>query len=170
MASARWRIVLDAIASSVTMQPFLSRALVKKGHIVTFARSTVGCAGQWQRLGTAIAKMHANHGQLLRKDGSQSAVALGVCHGSLAHRGWHSSSTVVGAPQLRPPASLLHNAAFCKVLASRYAKAALGVAHRWRALSGFQNRRYAKLPSLERSPVVGASRSLARPTRRRLSP
>ena len=83
------------------MQPFLSRALVKKGHIVTFARSTVGCAGQWQRLGTAIAKMHANHGQLLRKDGSQSAVALGVCHGSLAHRGWHSSSTIVGVPQLR---------------------------------------------------------------------
>jgi len=25
---------------------------------------------------------------LLRKDGSMSAVALGVCHDSLAHRGW----------------------------------------------------------------------------------
>ena len=68
------------------MRPFLSRAFVKKGHIVTFARSTVGCAGQWQRLGTAIAKMHANHSQLLRKDGSMSAVALGVGFGSLTHR------------------------------------------------------------------------------------
>jgi hypothetical protein len=48
-----------AVASSVTMQPFLSRAFVKKGHIVTFTRSTVGCAGQWQRLGTAIARIHA---------------------------------------------------------------------------------------------------------------
>ena len=45
----------------------------------------------------------------------------------------------------------LHNAAFCKVAASRYATAPRGVAHRWRALSGLQNRRYAKLPTLERS-------------------
>lgn len=30
-----------------------------------------------------------------------SAVALGVGLGSLAHRGWHPSSTAVGAPQLR---------------------------------------------------------------------
>jgi hypothetical protein len=33
-----------AVASSVTMRPFLSRAFVKKGHIVTFASSTVGLA------------------------------------------------------------------------------------------------------------------------------
>ena len=30
----------------------------------------------------------------------------------------------------------LHNAAFCKVAVSRYAKASLDVAHRWCALSG----------------------------------
>jgi hypothetical protein len=48
-----------AIADSVTMWPFLSRAFVKKSHIVTFARSTFACAGQWQRLGTALAKYHA---------------------------------------------------------------------------------------------------------------
>jgi hypothetical protein len=76
-----------ALASSVTMRPFLSRAFVKKSHIVTFARSTVGWAGQWQRLGTAIAKWPAIHSQLLRKDGCLSAVALGVGLGSLAHRG-----------------------------------------------------------------------------------
>jgi hypothetical protein len=29
----------DAVASNVTMRPFLSRALVKKSHIVTFASS-----------------------------------------------------------------------------------------------------------------------------------
>ncbi|PIZ23132.1 MAG: hypothetical protein CO065_17950 [Comamonadaceae bacterium CG_4_9_14_0_8_um_filter_57_21] len=69
------------------MPPPASRALVKKSRIVTFARSTVGWAGQWQRLGTAIAKWPAGHSQLLRKDGSMSAVALCVCHGSLAHRG-----------------------------------------------------------------------------------
>ena len=45
--------------------------------------------------------MHAIYSQLLRKDGSMSAVALDVCHGSLAHRGWHSSSTIVGVPPLR---------------------------------------------------------------------
>ena len=54
-----------------------------------------------------------------------------------------------GTRPLRPPAALLHKAAFCKVLASRCAKAALGVAHRWRALAGLQNRHYAKWPSLE---------------------
>jgi hypothetical protein len=76
-----------AVASSVTMRPFLSRALVKKSRIVTFVSSTVGWAGQWQRLGTAIAKWPGVHSQLLRKDGRMSAVALGVCLDSLAHRG-----------------------------------------------------------------------------------
>ena len=36
-----------------------------------------------------------------------------------------------GTRPLRPPASLLHNAAFCKVSASRCAEAPLGVAHRF---------------------------------------
>jgi hypothetical protein len=48
---------------------------------------------------------------------------------------------------LRGPSGL-HKAAFWKVLASCYAKAPLGVAHRWRALTGFQNRPYVKWPSL----------------------
>ncbi len=30
----------------------------------------------------------SSQSMLLRKDGSMSAVALGVCHGSLTHRGW----------------------------------------------------------------------------------
>jgi hypothetical protein len=42
----------------------------------------------------------------------------------------------------------LHKAAFCKVVASHYAKAALGVVHRLRALTGLQNGPYAKWPSL----------------------
>ena len=37
----------------------------------------------------------------------------------------------VGTRPLRPPASLLHNAVFCKVQGSRSAKAPLGVAHRF---------------------------------------
>jgi len=75
--------------------------LLKKATSSLIARSTVGWAGQWQRLSTAIAKLPTVHSQLLRKDGSMSAVALGVGLGSLAHRGWHPSSTVVSDPQLR---------------------------------------------------------------------
>jgi hypothetical protein len=74
------------MASSVTMRPFLSRAFVKNGHIVTFASSMAGWSDQWQRLGTAITRMHTIHSQLLRNDGSMSAVALGVGLDSLAHR------------------------------------------------------------------------------------
>jgi hypothetical protein len=36
-----------------------------------------------------------------------------------------------GTRPLRPPALLLHNAAFCEVCTSRFAKAPLGVAHRF---------------------------------------
>ena len=57
-------------------------------------------------------------------------------------RGW------CGAHPLRPPAALLHKAAFCEVVASRCAEAALGVVHRWRALTGSQNRPYVKWPAL----------------------
>jgi hypothetical protein len=53
----------------------------------------------------------------------------------------------------------LHNAAFCEVVTSRYAKAALGVDHRMCALTGLQNRRYAKLPTLKRLPDACTSRS-----------
>lgn len=62
---------------------------------------------------------------------------------------WTGTRGTCGTRPLRPPAALLHNAAFCKVVASRYAKATLGVVHRLRALTGLQNRRYAKWPSLE---------------------
>ena len=64
---------------------------------------------------------------------------------------WHDSRGIrasCGTRPLRPPASFLHIVLFCEVAASRYAKAPLGVAHRWRALSGLQNPQYAKWPSL----------------------
>jgi len=66
----------SAVATGVTMRPFLSRAFVKKGHIVTFTSSMVGRSDQWQRLGTAIARINTIPSKLLRKDGSMSAVAL----------------------------------------------------------------------------------------------
>jgi len=76
----------DAVASSVTMRLFLSRAFVKKSHIVTYHQFD-----GW--LGQSVAKAEyrhcqdaRTHRQLLRKDGSMSAVALGVGLGSLAHR------------------------------------------------------------------------------------
>lgn len=46
------------------------------------------------------------------------------------------------------------------MIASRCAKPSLGSAHRLRALTGFQNRRYAQLSRLERSPFVSASQLL----------
>jgi hypothetical protein len=47
-----------AIASSVTMNHTASRSLVAEWHIVTCLRLKFCGSGQWQRLGTAIAKMH----------------------------------------------------------------------------------------------------------------
>ena len=52
------------------------------------------------------------HHQLLRKDGSMSAVALGVGFDSLTHRGWHPKSTVCA---LSTATAKLHNAALHKV-------------------------------------------------------
>lgn len=76
-----------------------------------------------------------------------------------------------GTRPLRPHAALLHKAAFCKVVGSRCAKAPLGAAHRWRALSGSQNRPYAKWPALGRACQPSAlPRSHARPPRQRLAP
>ena len=66
-----------------------------------------------------------------------------------------------GARPLRPPASLLHNAAFCEVCASRCAKAPLGAAHRFAPSrvhktgvmqSGL---RWSRSHSRRRFPVVG---------------
>ncbi len=86
---------------------------------------------------------------------SQSAVALGVGLGSLAHRGWLPCSERVSVRTLRQSYITPHcikcmasqsQAPLCPRTASRP--------------SGLRSRRYAKLPSLERSPVVGAPRSL----------
>jgi len=48
-----------AIANSVTMHPSASRAFIAATRIVTFVRSLAGWVNQWQRRGTAIAKLHA---------------------------------------------------------------------------------------------------------------
>lgn len=55
-----------------------SRSLVAEWHIVTCLCLKLCGSGQWQRLGTAIAKMQICIGQLLCKVGSMSAVALDV--------------------------------------------------------------------------------------------
>lgn len=76
-----------AVASSVTMRPFLSRALVKKSHIVT-CRQIVRLLVLVSRKGwVQPLRSHARVTASAAQDGSQSAVALGVCLGSLAHRG-----------------------------------------------------------------------------------
>ncbi|MBK9441749.1 MAG: hypothetical protein IPN53_10725 [Comamonadaceae bacterium] len=48
---------------------------------------------------------------LLRKDGSMSAVALGVCHDSLTHRGWRPdghSVVMLGRQSFLVPAQHHH--------------------------------------------------------------
>ena len=88
------------VASSVTMRPFLSRAFVKKSHIATFASSRgwlCQSAAKAEYRPCRVTPMKACASQ----HGSQSAIALGVCLGSLAHRGWHPSSTTVADLQLR---------------------------------------------------------------------
>ena len=73
------------------------------------------------------------------------------------------------ARPLRPPASLLHKAAFCKVLASRSAKAPLDVAHRFAPSRVSQTGlMQSGLRWRAGASAVGAPRSHLRPTRRRL--
>lgn len=84
----------------------------------------------------------------------------------LANRGFLGSC---GAPPLRPPAALVHNAAFQKVQGSRCAKASLGAPHRCApsrvSKTGLMQSglRWIRSHSRRRSPVAGT-----RPTRRRL--
>ena len=97
---------------------------------------------QWARRSTAIPKDHE---------------AVAWCSWQL----WHSRP-------LRPPASLLHNAALPSVPASRCAKAALRAGHRF-APFGLRQQALCKVAfaGVGRT-AFGSSRSLARPTRRRL--
>ena len=73
-----------------------------------------------------------------------------------------SHSTTVGTPPLRPPASLLHNAAFCKVQGSRCAKAPLGAPHRFAPFRVYKTGvmqsglRWRRSHSRRRFPVAGA--------------
>ena len=81
------------VASSVTMCPRESLRFVTEAHRHLSPVCEAGCASQPQRRSTAIAESHQMKA-CASQDGSQSAVALGVGLGSLAHRGWLPSSTV----------------------------------------------------------------------------
>ena len=154
-----------AIASSATMHHPASRTFVAAWHIVTCMCLKLCGSGQWQRLGTAIAKMHASHSQLLRKDGSMSAGALDVGIGSLAHRGLHHSSVRVSVRTLRQNYITPH----CIKCRFSRSQAPFVSLHRF-APFGFTQQALCKIAyagavaSHRRSPVA------SRPTRRRLSP
>jgi hypothetical protein len=74
-----------AVASSVTMCPRESLRFVTEAHRHLSPVCEAGCASQPQRRSTALAESHQMKASA-SQDGSQSAVALGVGHGSLAHR------------------------------------------------------------------------------------
>lgn len=75
-----------AVASSVTMCPRESLRFVTEAHRHLSPVREAGCASQLQRRRTAIAESHQMKA-CASQDGSQSAVALGIGLGSLAHRG-----------------------------------------------------------------------------------
>ena len=104
---------------------------------------------------------------------SRASVALVSGHGGYTLASKHEAvawySVHCGTRPLRPPASLLHKAPFCKVLASRSAKAPLGVAHRCAPSRVYKTGlmqsglRWGRSHSRQRSPVSSC------PTRRRLT-
>ena len=89
-----------AVASSVTMCPRESLRFVTEAHRHLSPVCEACCASQPQRRSTALAESHQMKA-CASQDDSQSAVALGVGLGSLAHRGWLPSSTIVSELQLR---------------------------------------------------------------------
>lgn len=105
------------------------------------------------------------HRQLLRKDGSMSAVALGDGLASLTHRDWHPSSTVVGVRTLRQNYITPH----CIKCRPSHSQAPFVSPHRF-APFGFTQQALCKIAfagavaSRRRFPVA------LRPTRCRLSP
>lgn len=165
LASARYSHRAGcAMASSVTMRPRESLRFVTEAHRHLSPVREAGCASQPQRRGTAIAESHQMKA-CASQDDSQSAVALGVGLGSLAHRGWLPSSTAVGHPQLRQSYITPH---CIKCMASQ-SQAPFVSPHRF-APFGFTQQALCKIAfagavvSRRRSPVA------SRPTRRRLSP
>ena len=82
-----------------------------------------------------------------------------------------ASHVCVPAPRRRKPhASLLHNAAFCKVSASHYAKASFCVCHRF-APFGFAKQALCKVACASGAsslPATGYGRGVPRPPRPRL--
>ena len=154
----------DAVASSVTMRPRESLRLVTEAHRHLSPVREAGCASQPQRRRTALAESHQIKA-CASQDGSQSAVALGVGLGSLAHRGWHPSSERVSVRTLRQSYITPH---CIKCMASQ-SQAPFVSPHRF-APFGFTQQALCKIAfagavaSRRRSPVA------SRPTRRRLSP
>jgi hypothetical protein len=146
------------------MCPRESLRFVTEAHRHFSPGREAGCASQPQRRGTALAESQQMKA-CASQDDSQSAVALGVGLGSLAHRGWHPSSTAVGDPQLRQSYITPH---CIKCMASQ-SQAPFVSPHRF-APFGFTQQPLCKIAYAE--AVVSRRRSpvASRPTRRRLSP
>jgi hypothetical protein len=103
---------LSALTSSVTMSHTASRSFVAEWHIVTCHVFEVLWVWSVAKAVYRHCQTARCHHQLLRKDGSMSAVALGVGLGSLRivlasqfNRCWCATAT-----------AKLHNAALLKVL------------------------------------------------------
>ncbi|MCW2312727.1 hypothetical protein M2244_002475 [Rhodoferax antarcticus] len=115
-----------------------------------------------QGLGSYIASASQVSASALERRYGLSRLACASSGRAIATRGIAASSTTVGTRPLRPPASLLHNAALPSVPASRCAKAPLGAGHRFapyrvKATGVMQSGlRWRRSHSRRRFPVAGA--------------
>lgn len=165
LASARYsHRAGDAMASSVTMRPRESLRFVTEAHRHLSPVREAGCAQSAAKAGYRHCRVASNESMCFAVI-SQSAVALGVGLGSLAHRGWHPSSERVSVRTLRQSYITPH---CIKCMASQ-SQAPFVFPHRF-APFGFTQQALCKIAfagavaSRRRSPVA------SRPTRRRLSP
>ena len=94
------RAIEACCCAKMTMCPGESLRFVTEAHRHLSPVCEASCASQPQRRSTAVAESHPMKA-CASQDGSQSAVALDVRHGSLARRGWLGSSTTVSELQLR---------------------------------------------------------------------
>jgi hypothetical protein len=84
-----------------------------------------------QLLGSYIASASQVSASALERRYGRSRLACASSGRAIAALGFAASSGIVDTRPLRPPASLLHNAALPSVPASRCAKAPLGAGHRF---------------------------------------
>ena len=142
--------------------PYASTAATASMHGFALHGSVQSVGQCFADVQSVCAEAHMNHVVTAR---CRIVLASSQCRRRAA------SHVCVPAPRRRKPhASLLHNAAFCKVSASHYAKASFCVCHRL-APFGFAKQALCKVACASGAsslPATGYGRGVPRPPRPRL--